>query len=727
MNFPALASSSNGTFDLNLLTRQLIAAQITPDQYTEQLSAQTDHDESQEKLYQILKNGFLAVPKDEERAISVLRNAIKAQRSWALWIKANEIREGKKPTSFDYILANRGHQEAQSIVNSTPIFFDAMAIIDSVKKCAPKKIKRTFNLSVLGNKWSHSHLGFPLYSLSVVLEKKGMIEDSRNLLEKSLDLGCICAALEIVQLASKYLSDDNRMLQSKAYEYYQKLLPIAIYTSDSVFVDDIRSSLGMMNYQGYANTPPDRAKAHSFFQLVKNPSLHVYNKLASIYRDGFEGMPQDEEKAMDYFRKAVQGGHIPSMTSLALLLKRTSQEEARELTLAAAEGNDLGAMHILAGWYREEGVMEKSEYWELKAAESGHPFSMNNVAADCVAKQQFEAAYEWVQRSLLVKGSNTTTFPDGSMISIDNCCSKGWRNRIRGQSYNILGYMHEIGVGGLEKNEQLALSYYVQSASLNHDYGQYNAGRILLEQEEQYKRALKYFVQAAHLGNTNAMMSLVNVYLSSQVDQDREKGMFWLQRARALGDEIAKEYLENPEIEDSKIEELIESSNQPVEPVLNLNAENDNDEEMFEIVESGPSSSNKLVFDLEEEIFPTYTPIIRNPKYIRENLRRLNVERQMEIEQRQLAPRSQLIAQRILSQEYVSHNELRRFFEDSAFERHNIRLSLTKNGLKIEATNKVTGVRVSISTHKVHGANKPEAFRADLRKLLQTVFPWAGN
>ncbi|MFI5343287.1 MAG: tetratricopeptide repeat protein [Chlamydiales bacterium] len=703
------ASSSEGISTIKELNRLFCTKQMTPEEYIAQLSQQEENDEAQATLYNVLSKGFLTIPKDAKRAKSLLDQAIRTQRSWYLWMKANESRQNDQPTRYDYILADRMHRDAFDIVCLSPNYQNSLSFIQSVTSTELNKLnKKQIDKFVI--KWTRISFGLPLYELSIALQEKREKKWSRELLVKALDLGCTAAVPMAILLAQKYRHQPHR--HSQAYSIFEQTLKLAPYhlaEDYSKFSSSICSHLGLMNLDGYADHASDPISALSFFLRIKNPDFIDCDTLVSNYQN-----VKGEERVIKYLRQLAEKDHVLAMNSLSELLRSrtTTREEALFWMLKAAEKGHPQAMCNLGEFYEQEGDTAKSNEWHLKGAEAGHPTSIVRMTFELMLNNNFQEARYWLAKAKLLQEEIETTLSDGTKLSLY------LRTDLTAFIHNTSGLIHELG----DKNEELALSCYEQSAALNDPFGLNRAGRLLFKHPEGHKRAIDYFIKAAHAGDVGAMMNLVHICLSSSEDEHRKWGKFWLERANALGDENAKKYLYELDVEESKIEEVIEHAERRIEPTF-VNEREVDEEEMLKIPQPAASFSlSEPGPGREEEIYPSYSSSY-NPTLIRRNLIDLKAARQAEQEQRTLAPRSQQIARKMLSKEHVSLNELFRFFEDPVFERHIVKLSPTRNGLMIDAINNMTGQRDCTSTHRIHGKNKPEAFRHRLCKLLQEVFP----
>jgi len=71
------------------------------------------------------------------------------------------------------------------------------------------------------------------------------------------------------------------------------------------------------------------------------------------------------------------------------------------------------------------------------------------------------------------------------------------------------------GIGGMEKNLELAVKYYEDAANLGDDFATFNLGYMHYSGsgiEVNYEKAHEYYTAAAELGNSRAMNNLGDMY-----------------------------------------------------------------------------------------------------------------------------------------------------------------------------------------------------------------------
>ena len=217
-----------------------------------------------------------------------------------------------------------------------------------------------------------------------------------------------------------------------------------------------------------------------------------YNLGASYYNG--DGVPQDYEQALWWFRKAAEQGHADAQYMLGVIYYKGRRgvpqdyEQALWWSRKAAEQGHADAQRILGViYYRGDGVPQDHEqalWWSRKAAEQGH------------ADAQF-----------------------------------------------VLGVIYDEGDGVPQDYEQ-ALWWFRKAAEQGHAYAQYTVGAIYdkgrgVSQDQE--QALWWFRKAAEQGDSQAQCNLgASYYNGDGVPQDYEQALWWFRKAAVQGESQAQ-------------------------------------------------------------------------------------------------------------------------------------------------------------------------------------------
>lgn len=222
-----------------------------------------------------------------------------------------------------------------------------------------------------------------------------------------------------------------------------KLLPFLLifsvfsaYSAECVKCDDY--------FYGRNGTPQDYKKALELYSAdTQNPES--MNNAGYILRMGL-GTEKDEAKALEFYKKAAEGGDIYGMYNLANLLRQSAPLEAfTAMKNAADKGlpiamSDLGCMH-------EKGEGTPQDYtaaliWFGKAAEKGNKYGQHNLGIMFLngrgVEQNEATAKKWLAMAAaqgLKSGINLSDVkmppkepPLSKLITIDKSTGLAWQD-----------------------------------------------------------------------------------------------------------------------------------------------------------------------------------------------------------------------------------------------------------------------------------------------------------
>lgn len=505
----------------------------------------------------------------------------------------------------------------------------------------------------------------------------------------------------------------------------------------------LKFTLGMSEYAGILYDQGHKRNAYALLnEAIKIGSPFSENALAYYYSN-----EDQTEKAFNLFLSASLKGHPTAMYDLAVSYyygdscpqdHAKAFEWAHSLSMLTLDSElyEGGKNIKIRTSTKINEVLARGHFLLADLYEKGFPGQEINSEK---ALEHFTIAAEMGYRTAQTElGLIALNGRLGQKINVEHAMSV-----LRTQAHNgctiALAYLaHELSHNVETRGE--AIELYKKSKLLNNASILHNLGILLTEKVETRKAGIRYITSAAHKGTVASMSFLISTYINSESEKDLKKAMFWATRAAALGDLRALKYLEiaktpiREEKQESEETEISAMESNPIttQPIIEMKifgntedkAETSNDSsESDEDVESSTStsssssyaSSSSDVYTPEE--YPSY-PIIKNPKTIRANLKRMGqIQEEMKVVTPKLETRAQRIADQILARQEADHNDLRILFEDPAFG-GKVDIYTTKNGLTISTLQKTIG------THKAHRNSKTKAFQADVRKLLEEVFPW---
>jgi len=245
--------------------------------------------------------------------------------------------------------------------------------------------------------------------------------------------------------------------------------------------------------------------------------------LAVMYDEG-EGLEQNDQEALVWYRKAAEQGHPAAQFNLALMyssgqgVDKNEQEalvwyrKAAELGLAQAQFN-------LALMYENGQCVEQSNQeaviWYRRAAEQQH------------AKSQFNLALLYDKGHGVEQNSQEALF---------------WYSRAAEQQHTKaqfnLALMYRKGLG-VKQSDQEAFVWYRKAAEQGDAPAQNNLGLMYDNGEgveQSNKEALVWYRKAAEQGFAPAQFNLALMYVNAQgVEQNNQEAFVWYCKAAEQG------------------------------------------------------------------------------------------------------------------------------------------------------------------------------------------------
>jgi TPR repeat protein len=252
------------------------------------------------------------------------------------------------------------------------------------------------------------------------------------------------------------------------------------------------------------------------------------------YEDG-KGLPQDDAKAVEWFRKSAEQGNAQAENSLGVMyalgrgITRDREEAVRWYKKAAKQGSAEGLYNVAISYYNGEGVdasMSKACTWMMAAQrkgdkqaeealkhiqqeissrfdrckfdlaalyEKGDEFEQDLPAAVAL---YMEAAQQEHKQNLFADSAQykmCQLYIAGKGVPQDYAQAKTWCKKSEVPfAYVVLGRMAERGLGQ-EKNTQEALEFYRDAAILGVPDGYMDSGRLRLQSGSHERMKDAYF------------------------------------------------------------------------------------------------------------------------------------------------------------------------------------------------------------------------------------------
>ncbi len=284
------------------------------------------------------------------------------------------------------------------------------------------------------------------------------------------------------------------------------------------------------------------------------------NLLGVLYKDG-EGVEQNDEEAVAWFRKAAEQGNASAQNNLGWMYDEgrgvpQSDTEAVSWYRKAAEQGEAMGQNNLGGMYAEGRGVPQSDTeavsWYRKAAEQGEAMGQYNLgvmyAAGRGVTQSDTEAVSWYRKAseqgnALAKYKLGEMYENGRGVPQSDVEAASWYRQAAEQGVALgqykLGMMYQIGQG-VAQSDAAAVSWYRQAAEQGEAWGQvllgamYSDGRGVLQSDTD---AVSWYRKAAKQGNTLALCYLGEMYENGRgVPQGYAEATVCYRRAAEQGD-----------------------------------------------------------------------------------------------------------------------------------------------------------------------------------------------
>lgn len=255
-----------------------------------------------------------------------------------------------------------------------------------------------------------------------------------------------------------------------------------------------------------------RAQRGNVEQLV-----HV----AGVYLCGMFPEFHDTRKGIDYYIDAIDLGSIEAARMLGYFYLygsgdfKSDYKKAEKYLKLAAEKGEAEAQFLLGTFYLmgQAGYTDepKGRQWIQRAADQNHVHAMQTLADSYFSGDFTE--YD-IDKAVVYLKKGVAACYERSQVGLARCYAGGQ---------------------GVEKDLHKAFSLYQRAAATEEIYALFQLGEYHSDDrvgKKDPKKAFGYYMQAARLGDSDAMFRVGQSYLEgSGVDENREEGIVWLQKA----------------------------------------------------------------------------------------------------------------------------------------------------------------------------------------------------
>ncbi|MCR4936922.1 MAG: toll/interleukin-1 receptor domain-containing protein, partial [Lachnospiraceae bacterium] len=365
-------------------------------------------------------------------------------------------------------------------------------------------------------------------------------ENARKLTEEAYGAGCKEAAYYMGRIIRVGLAGATRN-EDKALEYYKE----AAETDDQYIAASACASLGNFYKNGTGNIEQNYNEALVWYKKEAEACPYydgsAYDYIAKVYKAQDEGLKADEsfKKAYDAYLAAAEQGNLDSINMIGVYLRDGNGVEpdypaAIEWYKKAAEGGNYAAMRNLAlNYLNNENNPKKAEEYYQMAVDAGDITSMDKMGDLYYdgklndGNPDYKLARQWYEKAADL-GYSDAMYSLGKMYydgketgTADYKTARQWYEKAvdagSSSAMNSMGYGYERG--GFSEDGQpdyaKAVEWYELAAENGNSTAMNNLG-ILYSSEgngiTDYAKAEEWYLKGAAEGNNSSMNNLGNMY-----------------------------------------------------------------------------------------------------------------------------------------------------------------------------------------------------------------------
>ena len=320
---------------------------------------------------------------------------------------------------------------------------------------------------------------------------------------------------------------------NKAFEWYQKAAdqdnPIGVYGLGKCYYNGNGIDRDTIKGQDYFNQAGEM-----LLKMTDSDNAEVIRLIGNCYSGWYDGVENNYDKAISYYRKAVELGNKYALVNLGNSYfdgegVKNDAEEAVKWYRKAAEQGITGGQFALGWCYNNgEGVKKDAEEavkWYRKAAEQGSADAQCNLGA-CYedgegVEKNAEEAVKWYRKAA------------------EQGDARAQRN---------LGWCYEDGIG-VKKDAEEAVKWYRKAAEQGYAPAQFNLGLCYdngYGVKKDGEEAVKWYRKAAEQGDADAQNNLGACYYDGiGLAKDRNEAIRWFQKSARQGNKLAQQNLRN--------------------------------------------------------------------------------------------------------------------------------------------------------------------------------------
>jgi len=260
--------------------------------------------------------------------------------------------------------------------------------------------------------------------------------------------------------------------------------------------------------------------------LAESGNSEAQDYVGRIYAVGGNGIEQDLDDAISWFRKAAEQNQPQAQTNLGRMYKHgfSVEKDYSEAFIwfrrASSQGNSAGQYEL--------GLMYEKGYWVEKDEQEAFRLFLHS-AENGYAKAQITVG---------------NSYDKGKGVAEDDTKAAHWYQKAADQGSDVglhnLGIMYLNGAG-VEKNVEKGLSLIRNSAEMGYTLAQHNLGVLYYQGRvvaKDFKESFFWHKKAAEQGNEDSQEEVSIAYaLGRGVEQNDSKAVYWMKKSHLEGKE----------------------------------------------------------------------------------------------------------------------------------------------------------------------------------------------
>lgn len=274
-------------------------------------------------------------------------------------------------------------------------------------------------------------------------------------------------------------------------------------------------------------------------------------RIGLAYQIGAYMLPQDNNKALEYYRKAAERGHAVAQLFMMMGMMRYDDDHNDEvmswLQKAASQGERKAMYNLAISYHRGDidGKPDIAKSTELlrRSAEKGYAAACSRYAilflnGEDGVNKNFAVAKFWALEAYALGGEQDKETLKHIICEDDLIDGKIDTAKIYNEAAEA-GETHalfRIGNTYIEQDINKAVAFWQKASDMGSNYAKCNLARYYRQMKEDYVTSNLLFEEVANNGIEEACQALAeSLYYGYGVEKDVAKALEWNEKALNLG------------------------------------------------------------------------------------------------------------------------------------------------------------------------------------------------